>query len=156
MVDLLQTRVGETLLKASKLDEATAWIESITPSIKRDIINEYIQKDQLTRQGVDEDGTILGYYKPLTELLSQGRKKAGDKYNLNDTGAFYRSMFVTALNDGLLIEGDTNKMEGEKWWIDNNLEADKILGLTDENLQKLITQIQVNYLKYVSKILGIN
>ena len=156
MVDLLQTRVGETLLKASQLDEAAAWIESITPSIKRDIINEYIQKDQLTRQGVDEDGTILGYYKPLTELLSQGRKKAGDKYNLNDTGAFYRSMFVTALNDGLLIDGDTNKMEGEKWWIDNNLEADKILGLTDENLQKLITQIQVNYLKYIAKILGIN
>jgi hypothetical protein len=156
MVNLLQTRVGETLLKASKLDEAAAWIESITPSIKRDIINEYIQKDQLTRQGVDEDGTILGYYKPLTELLSQGRKKAGTPYNLNDTGAFYRSMFVTALNDGLLIDGDTNKMEGEKWWIDNNLEADKILGLTDENLQKLITQIQVNYLKYVSKILGIN
>lgn len=156
MVDLLQTRVGETLLKATKLSEAAAWFDAITPKIKRDIVNEYIQKDQLTRQGIDEDGTILGYYKPLTELLSQGRKKAGTPYNLNDSGAFYRSMFVTALNDGILIEGATEKMEGEKWWIENNLEAEKILGLTNENMEKLILQVRFNYLKYVAKVLGVN
>lgn len=156
MVDLLQTELGVVLLKSSQLNDAEAWFDSITPSVKREIINEYIQKDQLTRQGVDEDGAVLGYYKPLTELLSQGRKKAGEKYNLNDSGEFYRSMFVTALSDGLLIEGDTDKMEGERWWIENNLEADKILGLTDDNLQKLIEKIKEGYIRYVAKILGVN
>jgi hypothetical protein len=150
MVDLLQTELGLTLQKAAKLDESRAWFDAFTPYLKRLIINEFIQKDQLRRRGVDGNNDIIGFYSIATEFITGGRKKAGEPFDLYDSGDFYESMFVTALNDGLLIEADTLKLQNQYWYDDD------ILMLTDENLAKLTTEIKQSYLKYVSKILGIN
>ena len=149
-VDLLQTRIGETLQKARILDESQAWIESITPSLETQIVRDWIQEDQLFRQGVDEDGDIIGLYSIATEKISRGRKKAGTPFTLYDTGAFYRSMFVQKLRDSIIIDAEPGEMEDQIWW------DDKILGLTDENLEKFITEVAFGYVEYVRRILGVD
>ena len=146
----MDTRLGETLKKALLLDEAQAWIESITPGLKRDIIVKWIQEDQLFKKGVDSNDEIIGLYSQATQVISNGRKIAGTPFNLNDTGAFYRSMFVNVLKDSLIIEADPGEMEGQIWY-DND-----ILWLTDENLEKFIEEIKFGYVEYIRRILGVD
>jgi len=148
--DLLQTKIGETLQKALLLDDADAWIEAITPSLEAKIIRDWIQEDQLFRQGIDEDGDIIGLYSVATEKISRGRKRAGTPFTLYDTGAFYRSMFVRKLRDSIIIEADPGPMADQTWY------DDKILGLTDENLEKFTESVAFGFAEYVRRILGVD
>ena len=141
--------VYSQLRKAKLLFDSIAWIQSFTPSIKTEILN-YIRKDQLTDKGVDEDGDIIGFYSLATEFISNGQKKQGDHFTLDDTGAFYRSMWITVMSDGIIIDGDTVKMEDQYWW------NDSILGLTDENVSKLIEKIKEKYIEFARKTLEID
>lgn len=150
MLDVLDTRLGETLKKVELLDEAQAWLEAITPSLEAKIVRNWIQEDQLYKQGVDEDGTIIGLYSVATEIISRGRKRAGTPFTLYDTGEFYRSMFITKLRDSVIIDADDEKMRDQVWY------DDKILGLTDENLEKFIEEVRFGYAEYVRRILGID
>jgi len=141
--------VYSQLRKAKLLFDSIAWIQSFTPSIKTEILN-YIRKDQLTDKGVDEDGDIIGFYSLATEFISNGQKKQGDHFTLDDTGAFYRSMWITVMADGIIIDGDTLKMEDQFWW------NDSILGLTEENVTKLIEKIKEKYIEFARKTLEID
>jgi hypothetical protein len=152
---VMETIAGEMLKKQRLLFDSVAWIEALNPAVRKQIL-DWIRDDQLTAKGEDEDGDVIGYYSRATELFSGGRKKEGDPFDLNDTGAFYRSMFVQPLSDGLIIDGDTEEMEDSfsqtngYWWHDG------ILGLNDENLEKLARIIQAKYIEYARKTLGIN
>jgi len=152
---IMQTLAGERLQKAKLLFDSVAWINALNPSMRKQIL-DWIRDDQLTAKGEDEDGDVIGLYSRATELFSGGRKQEGDPFDLNDTGGFYRSMFIQVLSDGLIVDGDTAKMEESfsqtngKWWHDG------ILGLNDENLEKLARSIEIEYLKYARKILGID
>jgi len=149
------TLLVQKLNKTKTLFEKVAWYESFTPQLKT-IILDYIRKDQLTARGVDEDNDIIGLYSRATELMSGGRKLEGDPFDLNDTGAFYSSMFITATFDSFIVDGDTAKMEESfsqtngLWWHDG------ILGLNEESLGKLIKQIKEKYIKYVRKLLELD
>lgn len=148
-----ETEIYQVVNRAARLLSASvAWLESLDPATRRFII-EMIQRDQLTAEGVDEDGDVLGLYSRATELLSGGKKKEGDPYNLNDSGAFYRSMRIIVSPDSMLIDGDTEKMEGEPWWVINNISAEKVLGLTDENQTRLALRLEKQYIEYVKKTL---
>ena len=150
MIDLMDTKIGEVLNKTLILSDAEAWIKSIDQNLKRSIVVDWIQRDQLFNKGVNSLNAVIGYYSPLTEILSGGRKKAGEKYNLFDTGDFYRSMFVSVLTNEILITANDTKMMDQKWY------NKYILGLNDENLQKLIFKVKQNYIKYIRKVLGFN
>mgnify|MGYP003639420522 CR=1 FL=1 len=150
MIDILDTKVGEMLNKSLILSDAEAWLKSIDQNLKRNVVVDWIQRDQLFNKGVNSLNAVIGTYSPLTEILSGGRKKAGEKYNLFDTGDFYRSMFVSVLANEILITANDGKMLDQKWY------NKYILGLTDENLQKLIYKVKENYINYIRKILGFN
>lgn len=150
MIDFMQTRIGEVLRRTKLLSESVAWIEMFTPSLKSTIIREWIQQDQLTQRGVDEDGTVIGYYSFASEVASGGRKEEGTHYTLYAEGDFYRSMFITVLANSFVVDADYQKMQDQEWW------RDEILGLTDENLQRLIEIAKISYADYVRRILGIN
>ena len=150
MIDFFETSLGELMRKVNVLNDSVAWVESNSPQLRSKIVKEWIQQDQLKGEGVDSEGQIIGLYSFYTELLSNGRKKAGDPFDLDDTGAFYRSMFVRVLADRIIIEGDSGKMDDQYWWDDN------ILNLTDENLQKYIDEIKDNYTSYARRILGLS
>ena len=143
-----KTEIDEHLKRALLLDDGIAWIEANTDKVKKEIL-DLIRDDQLY-EGVDEDDDIIGYYSYWTELLSNGRKKQGEPYNLKDTGQFYRSMFVKVLKDSIIIDADFEKMEDQDWW------SIGILGLTEENLDIYADMVKKNFILYARRILELN
>ena len=150
MIDLMNTAIGERIKKTKLLFDSVAWIESMTVELRSKVVRDWIQNDQLKGKGVDSNGQIIGFYSLATEFFSDGRKKEGDPYDLDDSGEFFRSMFVRVLSDAIIIESDFAKMVDQHWW-----NAD-ILNLTDENLQKFIDEVRENYIKHARKTLGID
>jgi hypothetical protein len=144
-----KTPIDLHLKRALLLDSAKAWIEANTDELRELIVN-LIRYNQLTEQGVNSEGDIIGTYSYTTELLSEGRKKRGEPYDLNDTGDFFRSMYVQVLADSIVVNADYAKMEDQNWWNIN------ILNLTDENLEVYIEEIKANYVKEARRILELD
>jgi len=144
-----KTAIDLHLKRALLLDSAKAWIEANTEELRELIVN-LIRYNQLTEQGVNSEGDIIGTYSYWTEVLSGGRKQEGDPYDLNDTGEFFRSMYVKTLSDSIVINADYTKMEDQNWWNIN------ILNLTDENLEVYIEEIKANYVKEARRILELD
>lgn len=117
-------------------------------NLKRKII-EWNTEKQLGDEGINALGQIIGLYSYATEFLSGGRKRAGDPFTLNDTGAFWASFEVKVFQGHITIDADGRKEDGDlfdKYGID-------ILGLTDENLQLLIEHAKELYIEYYRSIL---
>lgn len=152
---LEQTIVYERLRKAKLLFDSVAWLTAFTPAF-RTMVLDWIRKDQLTEKGEDADGDVIGYYSRATELMSGGAKQEGDHFTLNDTGQFYQSMSATPVSDGLIIDGDITKMESSfsqtngLWW------NEEILGLNEENMEKLSYEVAQSYIKYARKVLQLD
>lgn len=144
-----KTAIDYFLKNNKMLVDAEAWFEAHDREVK-DMIIKLIQDEQLIKSGVDSEGRVIGYYSALTEILSEGRKKQGDPYNLEDTGEFFMSMFVKVLADGIIINADYAKMQGQDWWDLN------ILNLTEENLNKYVAKIKENYIIYAREVLGLD
>ena len=144
------SKIGISLQKSLTLDAATAWIEAFDPTLKKEILITWLQRDQIFTEGIDADGLTIGTYSPATEEMTLGRKVAGTNFDLFETGDFYASMYIFVLANEIIIDADTDKMEGQDWW------RNAILGLTDENLQKLRERVKVKYIDYARRILGIN
>ena len=144
-----QTSIDEHLKKTRLLFDSVAWLDAHTSQVKEDILN-LIREAQLMAEGVDEDNEIIGTYSYMTELISGGRKQEGDPYNLNDTGEFFRSMYIKVLADSIVIDANYAKMEDQDWW------SIGILGLTQENLEKYAEMVKENYILYARKVLGLD
>lgn len=144
-----QTAIDEHLKNSKLLLDSVAWIEIHTPIVKKTIL-DLIRKDQLTNEGIDENEKIIGTYSFYTELLSNGKKKQGEPYNLKDTGQFYRSMLVKVLKDSIIIDADFQKMEDQNWW------SISILGLTEENLDIYANMVKKNFILYARRILELD
>lgn len=144
-----KTAIDYFLKNNKMLIDAEAWFEAHDREVK-DMIIKLIQDEQLIKSGVDSEGRVIGYYSAFTEKLSEGRKKQGEPYNLEDTGEFFMSMFVKVLADGIIINADYAKMQSQDWWDLN------ILNLTDENLNKYVAKIKENYIIYAREVLGLN
>ena len=144
-----ETAIDEHLKKTRLLFDSVAWLDAHTSQVKEDILN-LIREAQLMAEGVDENNEIIGTYSYMTELISGGRKQEGDPYNLNDTGEFFRSMYIKVLSDSIVIDANYAKMEDKDWWSIN------ILGLTQENLQLYADMVKENYILYARKVLGLD
>ena len=144
-----ETAIDEHLKKTRLLFDSVAWLDAHTSQVKEDILN-LIREAQLMAEGVDENNEIIGTYSFMTEIISGGRKQEGDPYNLNDTGEFFRSMYIKVLADSIIIDANYQKMEDKDWW------SISILGLTQENLDKYAEMVKENYIKYARKILELD
>ncbi len=146
----MDSKIGVSLRKAKTLSDAQGWIQSITPELQIKTIRIWIQQEQLVELGVDGDGQIIGTYSFATEVASGGRKQEGEHFTLEDTSAFFRSMFITVLASEIIIDADSTKMEDQDWW------REEILNLTDDSLIKFTMEAKTGYIKYVRRTLGIN
>lgn len=144
-----ETAIDKHLKKTKLLFDSVAWLDAHTSQVKEDILN-LIREAQLMAEGVDEDNQIIGTYSYMTELISGGRKQEGDPYNLNDTGEFFRSMYIKVLSDSIVIDANYQKMEDKDWW------SISILGLTQENLDKYAEMVKENYILYARRILELD
>lgn len=143
---LRKTEAYQILLRAKLLSDAAAWFDALEDTMLHDMILTMIQDDQLTDQGVDGTGNVIGYYSFLTSLINP-EKVFNTPFTLNDTGQFYQSMLVDVVADGILVKADTEKMDDQEWWSDN------ILSLTSENMRIFRAEIRDRYLMYARKIL---
>ena len=144
-----KTAIDVLLSENVLLIDKVAWFQANNKEVKEMVI-KLIQEGQLIAEGIDSTGSVIGYYSAFTEILSEGRKREGDHYTLEDTGEFFRSMFVQVLADSIKINADYAKMNNQKWWDLN------ILNLTEENLTKYVEKIKENYIIYARKVLGID
>lgn len=93
-------------------------------------------EDQLFGEGINRCGvSIMDYmpYRPLTIEIKTAKGQPTDRVTLRDEGDFHESMFIEIGDKGFEIKASDFKTE--------HLIAKygrQILGLTDENLKKLI------------------
>lgn len=149
MIDFMKTPLGEQLNKSLVLSEIDAWFETITPELKRKMIRDWIQKDQLMSKGVDADGEVIGLYSLATEFITDGRKPEGTRFNLFESGDLYASMIIVVLADIVRIDADTEEIQDQDWY------SDRILELTDESLDKFIFEARKGYQRYLRRVYGI-
>jgi hypothetical protein len=126
-------------------------------TLQNTIIVEYIQQDQLLNDHVDEKGQPLRNrdngrttYSAATEMLSNGRKREGDPYNLFDSGEFYKSMVFLLGKDFFEIDADPIKGNDNLF----TKFGEGIIGLTEESKDKLATELLDRYDKEVRRILS--
>jgi hypothetical protein len=144
-----QTAIDEHLRNSKVLFDSVAWLEAHNEQLKKDILN-LIRIKQLKDKGVDENDQVIGYYSAVTDMITRGRKAEGDHYTLDDTGEFFRSMYVVVLTDSIVIEANYSKMQDQEWW------STDILGLTEQNKNWYAQMVKENFIKYARKILQLN
>jgi len=142
------SKLHEMLRKGKLLNEAVAWHNAFSPKTKTEVL-DLVRQEQLMKKGIDGTGQVIGYYSRLTSLINP-KKKFNSPFTLFDTGDFYRSMYVRVLQNAIIIEADTQKMEEQSWF------TDKILTLTDENLAILQIKVRESYIKQFKTLLGLH
>jgi len=143
-----QSRLHDLVRRRRLLVGAVVWFEAFDTDLKNQIIR-WIQDDQLRPKGIDADGEVIGFYSLTTSFINP-IKKFNSHYTLEDTGSFYRSMFVQVLSDRILIDASSEsyeEMQDQDWF------TDRILNLTDENIQLLKTELKQKYIKAVRRVL---
>jgi hypothetical protein len=155
-----QSKLHSILRKGKELSEKKTWYNFFYRSDVKKQILHWIQEDQLRSKGIDKTGEVIGTYSIVTEWISGGRKQHGDHYTLDDTGDFFRSMFVAVFSDRFEIDADPIKKTDSSDYFDGYGEEnlfDKygtgIIGLTDENLEKLKEKILAHYQNELKRIL---
>jgi len=140
-----KSKLHELVNRAKNLSDAVAWYTTFNPKTKEDILN-LIRQDQLFDEGIDSTGKVIGFYSYLTQQINP-EKRAGDPYTLKDSGMLYASMYINVLAKSILIDGDDTKIQDQEWYSEN------IIGLTDENFQKLIQTVKEGYIKEARRVL---
>lgn len=149
----MQTEIGAVLNKLRTLRTQSIWFKVFQDKTLSNMILEMIQQDQLFKEGIDEDGDIIGTYSEWTEMLNPD-KVAGSHYTLFDTGEFYKSMRIVVLNDSFVVEAQPVKIDedGKKTNLFEKY-GEGIVGLTDENKEKLAIEIKKRFIDEVNKLL---
>jgi len=101
-----------------------------------------LNQNQLYQKGIDAKGKVIKtYFAHSPNVYSNQtiniKREKGQKSNivtLKDTGEFYRSFKSTADEEGINIEAEFNKQNGN---IANNVDITNILGLTDYNIDRI-------------------
>lgn len=154
MFDLMNTRIGALLNTARTISFAEVWMAVFRDQSLKDQVLNWIRQDQLFKQGIDENGVVIGTYSEATEMMNPS-KIAGEHYTLFDTGDFYESMFIVVLRDSIVVDADPIKVDedGETTNLFNEY-GDGIIGLTDENktrlAQELIERFNIEYRRLLS------
>jgi hypothetical protein len=156
MFDLMNTRIGELLNKATRITFADVWKEVFRDEQFKTEILDWIRWDQLYNEGVDEFGEIIGTYSRYTEIVNP-EKQEGTPYTLYDTGEFYNSLMIEVLNDSILINGDGLKVDEFGQTTDLFEEYGyEIIGLTEESKTKLATELIERFNIEYRRLLQVN
>jgi hypothetical protein len=155
MVDVMDTAIGERLKKTKLLLDSVVWYDSVDGNVRNLILN-WIQNDQLRAEGIDENKQVIGYYSLLTSLINPD-KSFNSHFTLDDTGEFFRGMFVIVLADSLILDSDNADKVGDDGSTINLFteHGDGIMGLTNENMAKLVAILRTKYITYTRKVLGV-
>ena len=121
-------------------------------SIEKQILDK--NKEQIFENSQDIHGQAIGFYSYATEQITKGRKKKGEPFDGKDSGDFFNKMYMQEVS-GVIRFGSKSPHYADilksKSWLSKD-----ILGLSDENLQKVIqTQILPFVVGYYKRTLGL-
>lgn len=138
-------RLFSKLDRISKLTEQELWNYAVQSTEMKNKIRQWVisQLDE----GLNADDKIIGIYKKSTEKITKGRKIAGERYNLKDTGDFRESIGVlpNELYIGIVANGqkeDENILDKYTY---------RVIELNKAHLSLLSDFIRNEYLIYVHK-----
>lgn len=97
-----------------------------------------LNRIQLNEKSKDIYGEAIGFYSQATEVITKGSKKAGEPFDAKDTGGFLDGLYARIQNN-MVVFGSTDPKTQLILDSDNWLSHD-LFGLTDEDLNNLITQ----------------
>ena len=143
-----QSKLHEIVRRRRLLSESVIWFNAFDTDLKNTILN-WIREDQLRAKGIDADGDVIGFYSLTTSFINPA-KNFNTHYTLEDSGSFYKSMFVKVFSDRILIDANSEsytEMQDQDWF------TDRILNLTDEHIQLLKGEIKQKYIEAVRKVL---
>lgn len=143
-----KSKLHAMLKRRRLLSEALVWFESIDTDIKQEIIR-LIQQEQLLKQGIDGTGEVIGYYSLATERMNP-EKRFNTPFTLFDKGYFFKSTFVSVFIDAILVDANSEsfaEMKQQDWY------TDKILTLTDENMEVIKQKIKAKYIARIRAVL---
>ena len=101
-----------------------------------DAIVSAIANDQLYRRGINGKEQKIMDYAPYAPRTIQNKIRKGQpttRVTLRDTGAFHRSMFVVADEQGFYVTSDDDKVQ---YLVPKY--GDNIFRLTDKNLTRIV------------------
>lgn len=85
--------------------------------------------------GLDSDGNILGRYSLMTQIITNGRKKAGDPFDIDDTGETRKNveLFSRQESQNIVFRFNSNSQA-----LPDLLQrvGKRLFGLQDKNLDK--------------------
>lgn len=67
-----------------------------------------LQREQWGKDGADIHGQVIGFYKKSTEEMTMGLKKAGEPWNLHNTGDLWQKTYLNAVIKGKDLEFEFN------------------------------------------------
>lgn len=105
-------------------------------SIEKEFLE--LEKKRISEKSQDIDGNPLGFYSKATELISGGKKKAGDPFTGIDTGDWFKGFYMQEVS-GVLRFGSKDPKTNDILKSDNWL-SDEIFGLSDDELKAVIDQ----------------
>jgi len=144
----------QQLQKAKKLNhnKVSKDIFRYIRSIEKYIVD--LNRDQIEKDSQDIYGKAIGFYSQATDLITGGRKKAGDPFTGKDTGNWLKAFYMQEVSGVLRFNSSDPKtsviLKSDAWL------SDELFGLTDENLQKVIDEkLLPFFLEYIRKELDI-
>ena len=114
----------------------TKFIDDLHISLEKNQYINALQKQQWN-EGLDKDGNILGRYSKATEIITDGRKKAGELFDINDSGETRRKLelFASQENQDLLFYFDSDSKA-----LPDLLQriGKRLFGLSDKNISQFV------------------
>jgi len=105
-------------------------------SIEKEILD--LNKSQIQEDSDDIFGNPIGFYSQATEIITKGRKKAGEPFSGVDTGDWFKGFKMQEVSGVLRFTSTDEKNQlilNNDNWLSNEL-----FGLTDKNLKKVIAE----------------
>lgn len=146
------------------------WIEKANNFNSNEFLNDFsmviindeniidLQRLQWDNEGTDYKGRVIGFYKESTEEITGGRKKAGDPYDLKNTGDFWENTFLVAIIKGDDIEFlyDSSGMNKDKLFETIQFHGeisnpDDIFGLFEPFQEKMIEFLEPIFINQLEK-----
>ena len=144
------TDIDQMLNKASKLNADKAWMKISGNARTKRLIIELNTIEQLYEEGVTAQGFGLGFYSAHTLEYKISKGQRFDHITWNDTGKFYETWTISTTNEYIEIDADEN-LYGKNLFEGRDYDFNDILGLTSENLETLIIELEKQYLDYVNR-----
>ena len=146
------TKVMNLLVKVASIEQSEVWKTVFNEEEFDKFILDLVRIKQLYEQGVDETGTVIGYYSYFTEIINPS-KQAGTPFTFKDTGEFYKSMNVTVEQDSFIIDADPLKKD-ETGHETNLFEkyGEGIIGLTEDSKETLNEEIKERFVTELRRL----